>query len=165
MIKIKIDVSEAQRKLRSFGKALDQREALTQIGGAVLGWIDRGFATGGHGKWKRLAPNTVADKGHSRPLIRSGKLQASFKSRVFADRVTIGTAEPKAPYHEFGTKPHTMTARGRVMRFRTVDGPVAAQSVNHPGNPARPMLPDESTAKGLALDVVNKIVKAATGKA
>lgn len=112
-----------------------------------------------------MAANTVADKGHSGPLIRSGKLAGSFKSRVFANRVTIGTNDSKAPFHEHGTKAHTIRPRGaKWLRFKTTQGPVFAKSVDHPGNPARPMLPDEATATKLAVDVVNKIVKAATSK-
>lgn len=165
MIKVRIDVSGSVKKLRTVGAAFDQRRALSEIGDSVLKWTREGFATGGHGKWKRLAANTVADKGHSSPLIRSGKLAGSFKSRVFGNRVVIGTNDSKAPFHEYGTKRHVITARGRLLRFKTVDGPVAAHSVNHPGNPARPMLPDESTARKLATNVLDKMVKAATAKA
>ena len=43
--------------------------------------------------------------------------------------------------------------------------PRVRQGVDQPGNPARPMLPDEATATKLAVDVVNKIVKAAVAKA
>ena len=131
MIKVRIDVSGAVKKLRTVGAAFDQRRALSEIGDSVLKWTREGFATGGHGKWKRLAANTVADKGHSSPLIRSGKLAGSFKSRVFGNRVVIGTNDSKAPFHEYGTKRHVITARGRLLRFKTVDGPVAAHSVNH----------------------------------
>ena len=163
MVTVKIDVSGAQRKLRGVGKALDQRQALTEIGDSVLKWVGLGFATGGHGKWKRLAPNTSAGKGHGRPLIRSGKLAGSFKSRVYANRVTIGTSDSKAPFHQFGTKAHTIRPRSSVwLRFRTTTGPAFAKSVDHPGNPARPMLPDEATARKLATDVRDKIVARAT---
>jgi phage gpG-like protein len=136
-MKIKIDVSGAQRKLRSVGKALDERQALTEIGDSVLKWTREGFATGGHGKWQRLAPNTV----------------------------TIGTDDPVAKFHQFGSKAHAIRPRSQgSLRFMTVGGPRFAKSMHHPGNPARPMLPDEATAKGLAIDVVNKIVAQATGK-
>ena len=118
MITVKIDVSGAVRKLRTAGAAFDQRRALSEIGDSVLKWTREGFATGGHGKWKRLAANTVADKGHSSPLIRSGKLAGSLKSRVFGNRVVIGTNDSKAPFHEYGTKRHVITARGRLLRFK-----------------------------------------------
>ena len=78
----------------------------------------------------------------------------------------IHTFVAHAPFHEFGTRRHLIESRGaRFMRFRTTTGPAFAKSVDHPGNPARPMLPDEATATKLAVDVVNKIVKAAVAKA
>lgn len=163
MIKIKIDVRDAQRKLRSVGKSLDQKQALTAIGSAVQKWIALGFKSNGHGKWERLAPNTIAAKGHGRPLNETGKMAGSFKSRVFGNRVVIGTADDKAPFHEFGTRRHLIEARGsRFMRFKTTAGPAFAKSVDHPGNVARPMLPDGPTATKLSVDVVNKIVARAT---
>ena len=166
MVTVKVDVRDAQRKLRSVSKSLDQKQALTAIGRAVQKWIELGFLSNGHGKWERLAPNTVAKKGHSRPLVDTGKMQGSIKSRVFNNHVRIGTFVAHAPFHEFGTRRHLIESRGaRFMRFRTTTGPAFAKSVDHPGNPARPMLPDEATATKLAVDVVNKIVKAAVAKA
>lgn len=166
MVTVKVDVRDAQRKLRSVSKSLDQKQALTAIGRAVQKWIELGFRSNGHGKWERLAPNTVAKKGHSRPLVDTGKMQGSIKSRVFNNHVRIGTFVAHAPFHEFGTRRHLIESRGaRFMRFRTTTGPAFAKSVDHPGNPARPMLPDEATATKLAVDVVNKIVKAAVAKA
>jgi hypothetical protein len=50
VITVKIDVSGAVKKLRSFrsaGAAFDQRQALTEIGDSVLKWVRDGFATGG----------------------------------------------------------------------------------------------------------------------
>jgi len=44
------------------------------------------------------------------------------------------------------------------------DGPVRTKSVNHPGNPARPMLPNETEARSLAIGVLDKIVRSVTSK-
>lgn len=138
---------------------------LTEIGDSVLKWTREGFAIGGHGKWRRLAPNTVIAKGHGTPLIRSGKLQGSFKARVFANSVTIGSNDPKAPFHEYGTKAHSIRPRSAsLLRFMSKDGPVRTKSVNHPGNPARPMLPNETEARSLAIGVLDKIVRSVTSK-
>ena len=131
MVTVKVDVRDAQRKLRSVSKSLDQKQALTAIGRAVQKWIELAFRSNGHGKWERLAPNTVAKKGHSRPLVDTGKMQGSIKSRVFNNHVRIGTFVAHAPFHEFGTRRHLIESRGaRFMRFRTTTGPAFAKSVD-----------------------------------
>ena len=85
MITVKIDVSGAVKKVRSAGAAFDQ--ALTEIGDSVLKRVRDGFATNGHhGKWKRMAPNTLVS-GHASSLVRTGKLRGSFRSKVFGNRV------------------------------------------------------------------------------
>jgi hypothetical protein len=87
VITVKVDVSGAVKKLRSAGAAFDQRQALTEIGDSVLKRVRDGFATNGHhGKWKRMAPNTLVS-GHASSLVRTGKLRGSFRSKVFGNRV------------------------------------------------------------------------------
>ena len=107
---MKIDVSGAVKKLRSAGAAFDQRQALTEIGDSVLKRVRDGFATNGHhGKWKRMAPNTLVVATLAR------------------------WCEP---------------------------GNCAARSVAK----SLAIASDEATAKGLAIDAVNKIVGRATKK-
>ena len=79
--------------------------------------------------------------------------------------MTIDSADPKAQFHEFGTTAHTIRPRSaRWLRFKTTSGVAWAKHVRHPGNPARPMLPDENTARSLAMDVIGNLVRVATGK-
>ena len=86
MITVKIDVSGAVKKLRSAG-SIRSATGSTEIGDSVLKRVRDGFATNGHhGKWKRMAPNTLVS-GHASSLVRTGKLRGSFRSKVFGNRV------------------------------------------------------------------------------
>ena len=106
MVTVKVDVRDAQRKLRSVSKSLDQKQALTAIGRAVQKWIELGVRSNGHGKWERLAPNTVAKKGHSRPLVDTARCRD--QSRAAFSIITLESAH-SSPMHRF-----TSLARGAI---------------------------------------------------
>lgn len=73
-------------------------------------------------RWEELAPSTIADKkrlgfdaslGYE-PLKRSGGLQDSIGYTVEYPKVTVGSNDRVAYYHEFGTK--NMPARSIFAR-------------------------------------------------
>lgn len=112
-------------------------------------WIAENFQRRGtETRWKPLSPNTVCAKGSDQPLIASGAMFHSQFVRIAGRSIVMGFSDPKAPWHHFGTPAHVITPKsGRVLRFMTCDGPVFARHVNHPGIPARPMLPTPALAQ------------------
>jgi phage gpG-like protein len=57
-----------------------------------------------HSHWPPLAESTVEDKGSaSEPLLREGDLKASISGEADGFVGVIGSTDPKARYHEFGT--------------------------------------------------------------
>ena len=67
------------------------------------------------------------------------------------DEVRVGTQDPKAEWHHRGTRPYAIDpVRRKFLVFQTVQGPVFARHVDHPGLPARPLLPSRRLAGDLA---------------
>lgn len=56
--------------------------ALTFLGIEATNVIDKGFATGGYGKWKGNRPRTIKRKGHSTVLVDSAQLRKAVHSVV-----------------------------------------------------------------------------------
>jgi len=71
-------------------KAIEQmllgtpRMAYAQLGLIAEVIIQKGFASGGYGKWKPLSPITIARKGSSAILIDTAQLRRSVTSEVIA---------------------------------------------------------------------------------
>ena len=66
-----------------------------------------------------------------------GNLRGSITDTVTKDNATVGTNVEYAPYVEFGTRPHTITATGKGL----TDGKTwFGKTVNHPGTKAQPFL-------------------------
>jgi phage gpG-like protein len=55
-------------------------------------------------RWKRLSPATVAEKARlgylQGPLIRTGRMQNSFRSIVQTDQAVVYNTAPYFPYHQ-----------------------------------------------------------------
>lgn len=60
----------------------DLKKVLTKVGFEAEAIIDDAFRTGGFGNWAPNAPETVAKKKSSRPLIDTGQLRRSITSKV-----------------------------------------------------------------------------------
>ena len=66
-----------------------------------------------------------------------GQLKASITRALTKDNAVVGTNVEYAPYVEFGTRPHTITAKGAGL----TDGTNwFGKTVNHPGTKAQPFL-------------------------
>lgn len=162
-----VDISGAFNRLQKLNAAIDTRALLEAIGQKILAWSDRQFQTegaqGGH-PWKRLSPNTIAGRrgGSSRILQDTGSLKNSISARVASNSVQIGTPSKIAAFHQFGTRPYLIRPKNRsVLRFMSARGPIFARIVHHPGLEARPFIPDERTARQLALDLVSFLMRQA----
>jgi phage gpG-like protein len=149
IVKFRVDLQAAKAKLTALGKGANSRETLSAIGDRILGYVDSQFQTGGGGQWARNKPNTIEKKGHGTVLVQSGKLKNSWRKRIATGySVTVySTEDQKATFAHEGTEPHVITASGRALRFPVVGGMKFAFAVNHPGTPARPILPTGDYAK------------------
>ncbi len=81
--------------------------------------------------------------GRPGPRVNTGRLRASITHRVFSSPTgafaEVGTAVEYAAFVEYGTDPHTITARNkRALYWKGAAHPV--YSVNHPGNRPYPFL-------------------------
>lgn len=66
-----------------------------------------------------------------------GQLKGSITRALTKDNAVVGTNVEYAPYVEFGTRPHTITAKGKGLS----DGVnFFGKTVNHPGTKAQPFL-------------------------
>ncbi len=161
-VTIKVDARKVQAMFRRLGRSIDEKTLLALVGQRHLNWIDKNFRAGGlETKWKKLSPNTIAGrrKGSSAILQDTGKLRQSFVDTVFGNRVSVGTKNKIAGFHHFGTKPYTIRPkRKRFLFFQTVNGPVFARVVRHPGLAARPLLPTKALGERLALQTVEKAI-------
>ena len=162
----------AQRTLARIGKAMDTKIILRGIGQRHLAWINENFRKGGaERKWAPLSANTIAGRrlggsGGTQPLRDTGRLAQSFTSNVTVSQVDVGTVDKKAQWHQEGTDPFTIRPRGaRALRFMTTQGITFAHEVNHPGLPARPLIPSRVLGEKLAARVVDAYVEREVRKA
>jgi hypothetical protein len=164
---IRIDVSDLEGRLAAARVAFGRREWLELIGARWLLWVDQNFRAGGlEQPWAPLAASTLAGRraggAGAQPLRDRGRLAQSFVSTVTRgteDRVQVGTADQRAGWLHAGTPARTIEARRRkFLVFQTPQGPRFARRVEHPGLPARPLLPSERQAEALAMGVLTRSV-------
>lgn len=189
MLRVELDALKPRAMLERLKEALGARSLLTAIGLRLKVFIGESFKTNGRGKWRPLAWSTVAQRkgGAASPLRDTGRYQMSWVSESDDQTyVEVGTnlktasGIPLAPIHEQGTDPYTIEVKnkrtlaaplGSVIGFinsRRMSGTskapgfaVFGPKVNHPGVPARPVLPDQATAERLAAEVLEDALKRA----
>lgn len=156
---IEIRAEAAEAALARIGQGLTPEPLLKLIGQRHLAWINENFRAGGaETRWVPLAPNTRAARrgGGAPPLRDTGRLAQSFTSAVAGDMVRVGTADRRAAWHHAGTRPYLIRpVQARALRFLTTGGVRFARQVQHPGLPARPLLPSDGLARALALGVLD----------
>ena len=162
-------VANLMRRVR--GLVDDNRQELhLRWGIRTLNWVTRNFAAEGAltgAPWAKLSQNTIAGrrKGSSRVLQNTAELKNSFTLNATSTEVSVGTEKEYALFHEFGTKgPYPITPKkpGGFLAFaHTLGTPLRkgtylpsaertfakgtpfafSKGVEHPGLPARRMLP------------------------
>lgn len=171
-ISIKVDGTVFRQKMKQLGVDVEPKKTLKLIGEAWRGEIDRTFKRGGRpeGKWKPLAASTIAGRrgggGGAQILRDTGELMQSFSVKKLTRKfIVVGSNLPRAGWHQDGTRPYTILPKsGKVLRWIGPDGPVFAKKVNHPGLPARPMLPSERTGAKIADKVLKGMLRIAARK-
>ncbi len=167
MSAVTVNAREVDAVIRRAKRYLNPGDLLKAIGLRHLRWINDNFRAGGlDPKWKPLSPNTVATRRGSgaQPLRDTGRLAQSFTESVQGDTVSIGTQMRIAEFHHEGTKPYQIRPNSRrVLRFRTAAGLRYARKVNHPGLPARRLLPKKEASEKMATDIVLAAVEKIDG--
>lgn len=176
-VSVKIDDSGLKRKLKKLKDSVDSRELMEAIGFRLIRWIGQNFRDEGtESPWKELSPNTIAARREgpkhgrgNRILQDRGALMQSFDQehaifKVSVHRVYVGSNLKYAPAHQYGTEPRRIIPRrGGLLKFITAGGWRSSKGVNHPGLPARPILPSDKTAKDLAVALIEAKLKQVTG--
>lgn len=173
-MKISIDLTGVQIKLQRAGAALNPQAMLKVMAQRLVAYIAEQFESDGQGRWAPLAESTVAKRrlGSNRPLQNTGEYRKSWTGQRAPndppvdtdDRsyVRVGTEmHPIAEWMEYGTPPRFIAAQNKmVLAARLAQGGfmVFGRSVNHPGSPARPVLPSNAEAYRMLSDTVNAMV-------
>lgn len=137
---IDFQVSHLTRALEAVRREIaTPQEMLGSLGESLLRVTrerhDQGLAPDGS-KWKELSPLTLQSKRKPKMLYDHGDL-LRFQYQVDGETLRIGTADWKAVFHHYGTKPYTNRKR-----------------VNHPGLPARPLVGFPPSDQQLVTDVI-----------
>lgn len=173
---IRIDASGLDRKLMRFFKVLEPAILLRLVSAGQLNWVNKNFTDEGiENRWRPLSRSTIYTrrKASSKPLQDTGRLRQSFVQRVRQRVAVVGTTNRLAGIHHGGTPP--MTIRPRNAKFLTIpdpSGPVKftkgrlkgrrgffALKVNHPGIPARPLIPSKALAERMAEKTVEATLR------
>lgn len=168
-------------KLLVFGRELKQKVYLKLMQQRFLKWVNDNFRNQGTERaWKPLSPNTIAarrlsgrggvqilrDTGRMAQSFNPGKPLSGSKIDINAGIAVVGTEDWKAPIHHYGTRPFQIRPRNKKMLvFKTATGMVFSKLVNHPGIPARPILPSETAGNKMITDVGNAYLKRITEQA
>jgi phage gpG-like protein len=174
-----VKTQEAEQALRRAQQALDPAPLLEAIGARLLAWVDENFRRhGAERPWAPLKPSTIAGRrrgkgsGAPQPLRDTGRLAQSFVREITGHTVWVGTRDQRAPWHHYGTAPYRITTKppgrparrnpGRrgALRFVGPSGEyVFRREVQHPGLPARPLIPSARLARELAEGVVAAYIR------
>ena len=162
---IEVDTTGARDKLAKVGQRFDEKKYLNLIGVALLHWVDQNFRKEGmENRWTPLRPNTIAARrkgGRGAKILQdTGRLKMSFVDTYGNNWVQVGSNDPRAEWHHRGTRPYTIRpVMAKMLRFITMNGPVFAKVVHHPGLPARPLLPSERAATEIAMKTMEAFVQ------
>ena len=178
-VTINVTALAAREKIERLAKAIGPGPILKVIGMRLLSYVDESFKTHGRGAWRPLAELTLAMRKHGgdQPLQDTGRYKQSFvsesggsgkdyetDSKTFVEvgsNVKTPSGIPLGKIHEFGTGPFVIrvkTARSLGARLRSGAWINFGKEVNHPGIPARPVLPTQATAERLVVESVTEML-------
>lgn len=111
MLTIHVGSAQVQHMLTQFSANLDDlTPAMTEIGATLATRVSARFETQSDPlgtPWAPWSPATLArypKDGNRRILDRYGDMLQSLNHRATAHSAVIGFGDPKATYHEYGTK-------------------------------------------------------------
>lgn len=122
----------------------DMRPAMANIGEIVLAQVMDAFEQERSPAGEPWAQSKRAQAQGGKTLANTGRLKSSFGYRATGKGVTVGSAVPYARWHQRGTRPYTIRPRNKRALF-WLGAPHPVTVVHHPGLPARPLLPTQSS--------------------
>ena len=167
-INIRVDIKEANRKLRRLINLINVRELLMAIGQRHIKWMDENLKRAGIEKrHKKMAKSTItarptrSSSSHFSSRYRSRLSQSMTVRLLGLEAVVAGTEDEFAEIHHKGTGPYIIRPKkaGGFLRFESGGGIVFAKQVNHPGIPSRSLLPTKFTSERLARGILDAIIK------
>lgn len=171
MVTISLDSIIGQRKLEKLKAGIRPDIITSAIGGRLMSYVGESFDTRGRGEWAALSPLTLLlrQRGGDVPLQDIGKYKQSFVQETDnATYVEVGTniktdtGISLGKIHEFGTGPYTIRvrrAKGLAAKTRSGQWLHFGKEVNHPGIPARPVLPTKEVGERLVREVVEGMLQ------
>ncbi len=173
-VQISVNTVIGQAKIERLFEAVNPRVMLNVIGARILSYVNESFDTRGRGQWQPLAPLTLElrKRGGDAPLQDTGRYKQSYVMETDNQTfVRVGTnlktdsGLSLGRIHEFGTGPFTIRVkRAKVLAAQTRSGNwiIFGKQVNHPGIPARPVLPSQVVAERLIKDVIEGMLNRIT---
>lgn len=180
---INVTALAAREKIARLAKAVGPTVILKVVGLRLLSYVDESFKTKGRGTWRPLSPLTLTmrARGGDQPLQDTGRYKQSFvrdvggragpgtdyetDDRTFVEvgsNVKTPSGIPLGKIHEHGTGPFVIRvkqARTLAARLRSGEWINFGKQVNHPGIPARPVLPTAATAERLVFETVDEMIQ------
>lgn len=171
VVYVRVDSSEVLDDIRNLNaKAASFREPLARLAEHTRRSFRENFIRAGRPeRWQPIKTGTIIgrlmqtrfsrlttairDRNRS-PLVDEGILMQSYTTKggnhveqVGHNSLVVGSADPLASIHEYGTGVHGSKGRpyeirprrGKALRFMSPTGPVYARKVSNPGVPARPV--------------------------
>ena len=168
---IVVNTVRGEQRIRAVGEAITGPVLLKLIGLRLASFVDESFRTRGRGRWRPLAPGTLELRRHGGdvPLQDTGRYKMSFVTETDnATYVEVGSnlkvpgGAPLAAIHEFGTAPYVIRVkRAKILaaKFpRRAGFAFFGKEVNHPGIPARLVLPTVAETIQLVTTTVEAVV-------
>lgn len=173
MLQIQIaSVGGARKKIKLLRDNLSPTAILKVMALRMVAYVTESFETQGRGKWKPLAQSTLMTRrrGGAMALQDTGEYRKSWTGQPGGPNVktdgtsyvTVGTEmQPLADWMEYGTKRFVINTSKRTLAARLRGGGylVFGKSVNHPGVPARPVLPKETEARRILKETLDAMVQ------
>lgn len=163
-MKIKISVNE-RSVAREFDKFLNRAKnrgpAMAAIAATMLSAVEDNFRAEGRPHWEKLAGSTLAQrrmKGQSGKIGQAtGNMARSVTPFSSIYQAGVGTNVPYARFFQFGTRPHTITAKkGKTLAFMGAKGKMFRKSVKHPGTKPRPFLSLADRDRDIIIEIMRR---------
>lgn len=146
-LRITVDGADFARRFQVLaGSLAGFRPFLQAAGDLLLASVERRFATESGPGGRKWPQSLAARCEHRQTLTKSGRLRRSFRTRIGADGLSLGTDVPYAPIHQVGGVIRAKTPAG--LRFRICPGGplLRKRSVRIPARPFLGIADDDRSA-------------------
>ena len=175
-INVSVNTHLATVKIQRLLASTDAETILNVAGARIMSYVDESFTTRGRGRWRPLAPLTLAmrRRGGDVPLQDTGRYRQSFVSRTdnktyveIGSNIKTATGLPLSRIHEYGTGPFIIRAINKKVlaaQARSGEWFFFGKQVTHPGIPPRPVLPTKAVAIRLLRETIDAMLDRVGGR-